>query len=67
MKKENKLQRVSPVDREKLSESEKLLYRQGQIDALNEAAQTLLQHGIVPPLKDPRWTDELGENGEAEG
>lgn len=52
------------VNTDSLSLEQQLLYTQGKINGVSEAADTLLQFGIIPPPKDHRWTDQLGDNGE---
>lgn len=47
-----------------MSERDKMIYRQGYITALENAAYRLREHSVIPPPKDVRWTQELGENGE---
>lgn len=34
--------------------------------ALTDAAAALEHHSVVPPVKDDRWTQSIGDNGEAE-
>lgn len=60
-------QHVNPYNKkyDELTEEDKLLYHQGYIAALESAAQQLQHFATVPPPKDERWTQELGDNGEA--